>query len=94
MSGGSLDYAFRHIDEAIDQILNRHPTVVQRAFATHLKLVSLALHDLEWALSGDTSPGNEVPAIMAVIKPQDVVLEAVATLRAAMLDAEELLARS
>jgi hypothetical protein len=34
-----------------------------QAFAAHLDKVADALHDIEWVLSGDTSPGDEFEAI-------------------------------
>lgn len=52
MSGGSLEYVFYKVDEAISTIEERGD-LTMKAFAEHLKLVSAALRDVEWELSGD-----------------------------------------
>lgn len=70
MSGGSLDYVFYKLDDAIEVIERRATTVLQTAFAVHLKDVSKALHDLEWVFSGDYSDGDEVEAIRKVVNKE------------------------
>lgn len=40
----------------------------RRWFATHLRLVAEAMHDIEWVDSGDYGPGDEIKAIEAVKK--------------------------
>lgn len=69
MSGGSLDYVYTRVEEAADRITP--DTALRRAFIKHLKLVSQALYEIEWAQSGDTSPGNEdeLKAIRACLHP-------------------------
>lgn len=76
MSGGSLDYLYGRVNDAVTQIDTYGETPVQRAFARHLEKVAKALHDLEWVMSGDYGEGGEVEAIMAVISPADVLQEA------------------
>lgn len=73
MSGGSLDYGFRRLDDLADEIDLRCNDPLHRAFAKHLRLCSTAAHALEWALSGDTELGSEVAAIRAVVSPSDVL---------------------
>lgn len=67
MSGGNLDYAYRRVEEVAQQIFSQAQTPLHRAFAEHLLKVSKALYELEWLLSGDTAPGDEVEAIRAVV---------------------------
>ena len=70
MSGGSLDYVCYKLDDAIEVIERRATTVLQTAFAVHLKDVSKALHDLEWVFSGDYSDGDEVEALRKVVNKE------------------------
>ena len=75
MSGGSLDYVCYKVDDAIDTIEKRATTVLQKAFAKHLKDVAKALHDLEWVYSGDYSDGDDVEALRKVVN-KEMELEA------------------
>jgi hypothetical protein len=74
MSGGSYDYISGRVEEAAGMVARRADGApnesLRRAFAAHLELVSIALHDLEWVDSGDTSPGDEEAAIRKVISPE------------------------
>lgn len=70
MSGGSLDYVCYKVDDAIETIEKRATTVLQKAFAQHLKDVAKALHDLEWVYSGDYSEGQEVDSLRKVINKE------------------------
>ena len=70
MSGGSLDYVFYKLDDAVDSIEKRATTPLHKAFAAHLRDVSKALHDLEWVYSCDYSDGDEVEAIRKVINKE------------------------
>ena len=69
MSGGSLDYVYRNVADAAQNILERSQNPLHRAFARHLSRVSKALHDLEWVYSGDCSEPDEEAAIRAVLHP-------------------------
>ncbi len=71
MSGGSMNYVYRHLEDA--EFHTRTPE--RAAFAKHLKLVAEALHDIEWVDSLDYGPGDEVAAIRACIG-DGAVLEA------------------
>ena len=70
MSGGSLDYICYKLDDVIDTVESRAKTVLQKAFAAHLRDVSKALHDLEWVYSCDYSDGDEVAALRKVVNKQ------------------------
>ena len=70
MSGGSLEYCFYKVDVAVEVIERRAKTVLQKAFAAHLRDVSKALHDLEWVYSCDYSDGDEVAALRKVVNKQ------------------------
>lgn len=68
MSGGSYDYVYSRVEEAAAEVDQRHPTsMLHRAFATHLRLVAVALHDIEWTDSGDYGAGGDVAAITAAL---------------------------
>ena len=69
MSGGSLDYVYRQVEEAAHGVTSLAQTPLHRAFAAHLELVARALHDLEWVMSCDYAPGGEIEAIRAVVTP-------------------------
>lgn len=76
MSGGALDYICYRVGTAAEDIAARADTPLHRAFAEHLRQVATALHDLEWVWSGDSSPGDEIEAIKAIVSPVAVVQEA------------------
>lgn len=63
MSGGSMDYVYRLVEE----ISFREDTPTRKAFAKHLKLVATALHDIEWVDSCDKAKGDEEAAILACL---------------------------
>lgn len=67
MSGGSLNYIYRSMDSAAFDVESRAETPLHHAFASHLRKVAKALHDLEWVWSSDYGPGDEVEAIRAVL---------------------------
>lgn len=74
MSGGALDYLYSRVEDAALTIMSRSKTKEQLAFARHLMFVAEALHDVEWAMSGDMDDGDDTTAIMKVITP-DAVLQ-------------------
>jgi hypothetical protein len=67
MSGGSLDYAFARLNDAISTIQSTARRPLHVAFAKHLTLVSKALHDLEWEWSSDYGDRAADEAIRAVL---------------------------
>ena len=71
MRGGSMDYLCYKVEDATF----RTDTPERRAFASHLKSVAKALHDIEWVDSGDYDPGYETEAIRACLS-DGAVLEA------------------
>ena len=91
MSGGSLDYAYYLLNDSIDAIRSRADRAEHRAFVAHLVKVSQALHDIEWMFSGDTGPGDEIPAIMACISKTDALDAAAESIRAAIKEGQEML---
>ncbi len=89
MSGGSLDYLYLKIEQAIHESRDFYYEEIQNYyvdgqntyvkvypfqtyehinFYEHLKLVSKALHDLEWSMDSDIGLGDELEAIRAVLK--------------------------
>ncbi len=67
MSGGSLDYAFARLNDAISTIQSKARRPLHVAFAQHLTLVSKALHDLEWEWSGDYGDRDADEAIRGAL---------------------------
>lgn len=91
MSGGSLDYVYDKVEDAAGNVRGRGTRSEHFAFADHLEKVAKALHDFEWMLSSDTSPGSEIPAIMEVITKQSLLIAATDRLQAAIRDANTVL---
>lgn len=63
MSGGSLNYVYSQVEYAASEIAIHATCLEHKAFAKHLLLVAKALHDIEWVLSGDFGPGDDLSAI-------------------------------
>lgn len=73
MSGGSHEYAYRHVQDMADTLSgDRSP--LRRAFAEHLKLVAAAMHDVEWVDSCDYGRDGDVEAIRKVVSPATVLV--------------------
>jgi hypothetical protein len=66
LSGGSYDYISFKLDDVAANLRNQESDPRRAAFAKLLKLVSTALHDIEWVDSCDYGPGDENAAIDAV----------------------------
>ena len=92
MSGGSLDYVCYKLDDAIEVIERRATTVLQIAFAKHLKDVAKALHDLEWVYSGDYSDGDDVEALRKVVNKEMELEAATNDARIALKQLQDVLA--
>jgi len=78
MSGGSLNYAYSRVNDIADDIERYATTPLHKAFASHIRDVSVALKDLEWVFSGDYGPGDEIESIRKVVtkgKEIEVVTE-------------------
>lgn len=70
MSGGALDYKCYTIEDLANMIEEQSNDPLHREFAAHLKMCAKAAHALEWVLSGDYSPGDEVKLLRAVLDGQ------------------------
>lgn len=66
MSGGSYDYLYGKVDDMADSIVHRRPSNLRRMFADHLRLVSHAMHEIEWNDSGDGADDEDM-AIKTVL---------------------------
>jgi hypothetical protein len=66
MSGGSLNYAYQHVDDAADAIQVK--SELRKQFVAHLRLVAAALKDIEWVDSCDMGEGDEEAAIRRVFQ--------------------------
>ena len=94
MSGGSLNSAYYKIEYIAEDLLCIANTNRQRSMVKHLLLIAKALHDIEWVHSGDYGPGDENPAIDAVL-PKKIQLEtAVEQAKLVLADLQELLAQT
>ena len=67
MSGGSLDYAFRRVEDAASEIRRQATAPLHTTFADFLDRVAMAMHDLEWYFSGDCSEEQANESIRKVI---------------------------
>lgn len=94
MSGGSLDYAYRKVQDAAEQIKWRATTPLHRALVAHLEKVASALHDLEWVWSSDMSPGDEDAAIRDVVSPAEELDATILMALVARGDLEESIQRA
>ena len=68
-----MNYFYFEVDRFIESKLLDANSPRRRAFVEHLKLVSKALHDIEWVDSGDSVPGSEDEAIDAVLSTGQVL---------------------
>lgn len=89
MSGGALDYLYSRVEDAALTIMSRSKTKEQLAFAKHLLLVSEALRDVEWVMSGDMDDGDDTAAIMKVITPDTVLQSEIERAEAAAASLQE-----
>jgi hypothetical protein len=62
MSGGSFNYAYRHLDEMIE-FMQHSEIAERRAFGLHLVKVQTAMRTIEWVDSGDNNKGDEIAPI-------------------------------
>lgn len=67
MSGGSLNYAFIHVEELAENIKERAYTDLEKRFADHLKKCAIASKKLEWAYSCDISIEEAHKAIKEIL---------------------------
>lgn len=81
MSGGSLDYCYSKVGDAADTIWRCARNPLEKAFASHLQSVSVALRSIEWELSGNGDRDCEKNIRAVVTHEQE--------LRMAIADAEK-----
>lgn len=67
MSGGSLNYAFIHVEELASNIKELAQNDLEKLFADHLKKCAVASKKLEWAYSSDISIEEAHNAIIEVL---------------------------
>jgi hypothetical protein len=90
MSGGSMNYLYSRVQSASFDT----NTPERRAFRKHLMLVADALRAIEWVDSGDSGPGDENPAIRAVLARGDVLGAAIENAHSALRDLQAEIARA
>ena len=90
MSGGSMDYLCYKVENVATDLIESK-SIERVAFGQHLLLVSEALHDIEWADSGDTAAGSEICAIKKVVLREDLLNIAREAAEKALLDLRNLL---
>jgi hypothetical protein len=72
LSGGKLDYVFQKVEDAAYEIRKRSERPLHKQFAEFLDKVAIALRDVEWLYSGDSTAGSEDEAILAVMSAKPV----------------------
>jgi len=77
MSGGSLDYGYKHIETLAYEIQKQSQVLLHRAFADHLLKVSKAARAIEWVLSGDHSFGSEIESVRACLDWKEEVMNVI-----------------
>jgi len=93
MSGGSMDYLFRKVENATF----RTHTPQRRAFLKHLGLVARALKAIEWNDSCDGTGGweyTEESVINDCLNPSDVLAQATKDAERALDDLRTALAQA
>ncbi len=66
MSGGSWGYIY-HRFSTVAKRLESEKQPLRRALGKHIKLVSTAMHSIEWVDSGDYRKGDEIDDIKKVL---------------------------
>jgi len=61
MSGGHYDYIYHKINDITLENVATNPK--RKAFQDLLRLVAIAMHDIEWVDSGDYGEGDDSEAI-------------------------------
>lgn len=69
MSGGSYEYAYRHVREMAESLRGKEINPLRKAFSEHLERVAEAMRVVEWVDSCDYVRGDEDAPIRAVIAP-------------------------
>lgn len=83
MSGGSMDYLYRQVEEANF----KENTSLRKAFRVHLNKVAKAMQDIEWVDSGDCGPGDEDKAILDCITKTELLEAGLRALDQAIVEA-------
>lgn len=92
MSGGSYDYAYRHVDDFVHMLRDKHKPL-RAAFAALLVKVSAAMQAIEWVDSCDWGPDAEEAEIRACLPEGAELCAAREALQRAVFDANAVLAR-
>jgi hypothetical protein len=71
MSGGSLSYGFRNIQQLSDEIRDKAETELEHKFALHLEEVAKAAKALEWYYSGDSGPETAYDLINIILNKEE-----------------------
>ena len=66
MSGGSWDYVCYRVEDAADRLIESDD-FHRNALGHHMKLISKALHDIEWVDSCDMGEGDEIESIKVAL---------------------------
>jgi hypothetical protein len=91
MSGGSMNYLYSKIDMDANFDTN---TPERKAFAKHLKLVSNALHDIEWVDSSDYGEGDENEAIRKCLGNNAILESAIEQANEALFNLQSEISRA
>ena len=87
MSGGALDYADYRFREVAERLM-RSDVPEYRALAKHIWQLSEVIHEVEWVLSGDSSPGKDIKMIIDLLGNAKMTQVKIDELRSAISEAE------
>lgn len=92
MSGGSYNYAYRHVEEFAESLNANTPE--RKAFVSLLFNVAEAMHDIEWVDSGDYGKGDDTKAILECVNQANIQEVVLRDLAAAVRQAQTILGRA
>lgn len=87
MSGGALNYAEYKFRDVAEQLI-RSDVAEYRALAKHIFRLSEVIHEVEWVMSGDSSPGKDIKMIIDLLGNAKMTQVKIDELRSAISEAE------
>ena len=72
MSGGALDYAFSKINMIANDLERCCVAPEHRALVKHLHKLGDVLYTVEWVISGDKSPGEDIEQIRKLLSDREL----------------------
>lgn len=88
MSGGALNYAEYHFKDVGEQLL-RSKEREHRVLGVHILKLAEVIHEVEWVLSGDYSPGKDVKMIRDLLGNSEITRYHIEELRTQIAEAQD-----